>query len=166
MPPPHGEPKLAQPPPPLPSPSPEPTRPAAPSPPQNTASVEWSASDCAGSVAMVVGGAGQNAAEASGAAPTVVDIVAPTLGEAAMYARNDTSCVVPWGLPPQPLAREEEAPAPFARSLTGEESEARACDCSLCGKGRTPIAFDPAGFSGRLSRRASCAAAGGGGPRV
>ena len=61
-------------------------------------------------------------------------------------------------LAPQPLAREQPR--------TEEESEARACSCSLGGQTRERIVFGPAGFGGRLSRSTSCAAAGGGGPRV
>ena len=112
---------------------------------------------------MAVDGMGPGAAEGQGAAvPMVSDIAAPTVGNDAMEARIDMSGAAPCPLPQQPLARKEET----QQSRTEVESEARACNCSLCANIRTPIAFDPAGFGGRLSRSTFGAAAGGASPRL
>ena len=65
----------------------------------------------------------------------------PTVGKVAMDARSDTCVPLSWPMPPQPQAREEGTTTPLARSYTGEQAEALACNCSLSGESRTPIAF-------------------------
>jgi len=65
----------------------------------------------------------------------------PTGGNVAMDARNDTCAPKPWPVPPQLQAREEGATTPLARSCTGEQSEALACNCSLNGESRALIAL-------------------------
>ena len=89
------------------------------------------------------------AAEGQGAVP----IVAPTVGNDAMEARSDMSGAVPCQWTPRPQAREEDAAAPLAQSRMEEESEARACNCSLCGEARTHTTFDPAGNIGHCVER-------------
>ena len=64
-----------------------------------------------------------------------------TVGNVAMAARSGTCSPMPWPMPPQPQAREEGTTTPLARSCTGEQAEALACNCSLNGESRTPIAF-------------------------
>ena len=64
-----------------------------------------------------------------------------TVGNVAMAARSGTCSPMPWPMPPQPQAREEGTTTPLALSYTVEQAEALACNCSLSGESRTPIAF-------------------------
>ena len=103
-----------------------------------SANSEVSSDNGDGSVEVAMGSMGQNA--------VVSDIAGPTGRDDAMEARSDMSGAAPSRLPPpQPQAREEDAPAPLAQSGMEEDSEARACNCLFGGEIRAPITFDPAG---------------------